>query len=146
MSSVWISPSGYGSADLCLDGNETKGWCHSLKQTAPWLALDYGSEVKVSSVVLFNHGDQTRNVNIRVSSSLPVSDRHWQSGSEMFSGGQLLGTFEGPGTRGQRIEVTGGSQLTGRYVVVQMNHTSGASRLILREVTAWGQAQGRTTS
>ena len=124
-------------AEKCIDGDEEGSLCITQKETAPWLALDYGSEVNVRSVVLIAHtGDvstfnaSTKNVNIRVSSTPPVS------GSEMFTGGQLLGTFEGPATSGQRIEVTGGTELTGRYVVVQMNHTSGANYLELQEVTS----------
>ena len=110
------------------------GICMTQGETAPWLALDYGGEVNVSRVVLINRNDswaaRTKNVNIRVSSTLPVSGR------EMFTGGQLLGLFEGPGTEGQRVEVTGGTQLTGRYVVVQMNFSSAANNLNLQEVTA----------
>ena len=142
MSSVWREDR---TADKCIDGNEGGFICLTQVETAPWLALDYGSEVKVSSVVLINRisctaagcEDRTRNVNIQVSSTLPVS------GSEMFTGGQLLGTFEGPGTPGQMIEVTSETELTGRYVVVQMDFSSGANALSLQEVTAWGQ--GRNT-
>ena len=136
MSSVYIT------ADNCIDGNEGGSLCITLYEAAPWLALDYGSEVKVSSVVLINRitsdpdrAARARNVNIRVSSTPPAS------GSKMFTGGQLLGTFKGPGTSGQRIEVTGGTQLTGRYVVVQMDFSSGADVINLLEVTAW--CQGR---
>ena len=136
MSSLW----GTHTAGYCTDGNEgasTHGICHTQAETAPWLALDYGSEFEVSSVVLVNRIDartvRTKNVNIRVSSTPPVS------GSEMFTGGQLLGTFVGPATSGQTFEVTGATPLTGRYVVVQMDHTSGAQILNLCEVTAWGQ-------
>ena len=135
MSSVWRDR----TADNCIDGNEGGSICHTQSESAPWLVLDYGSEVKVSSVVLINRIDwaaRTKNVNIRVFSTPPLS------GSEMFTGGQLLGTFAGPGTSEQRIEVGGGTQLTGRYVVVQMDFTSGADILNLQEVTAWGQ--GRT--
>ena len=128
-------------ANMCIDGSEDVGFCRTDSETAPWLAVDYGSEVKVSSVVLINGNNsvasaaRTNNANIRVSSTLPVS------GSEMFTGGQLLGTFEGPGTPGQSIEVTatGGTELTGRYVVVQMNNRRAALKLKLQEVTAWGQ-------
>ena len=128
-------------ANYCIDGNETGAICYTQSETAPWLALDYGSEVKVSRVVLINYkwgavlAALTKNVNIRVSSTPPVS------GSEMFTGGQLLGTFEGPGEVGQRIEVTSDTELTGRYVVVQNDHISKADKLILQEVTAWGQGR-----
>ena len=108
--------------------------CITQKETAPWLLLNFGREVQVSSVLIENKIDRgynrTRNVNIRVSSTPPVF------GSEMFTGGQLLGTFKGPGTSGQRIEVIGGTELTGRYVVVQMDFSSAADRLNLKEVTA----------
>ena len=127
------------SADVCTNGNDNGPRCQTNRETAPWLALDYGSEVKVSRVVLINRVDccgvQTRNVNIRVSSTPPVS------GSEMFTGGQLLGTFEGPATNGQRIEVTGGTELAGRYVVVQMDFISGADFFNLQEVTAWSKGR-----
>ena len=129
------------TADYCIDGIEAVEICQTLHETAPWLALDYGSVVKVSSVVFINRDTQghvenaarTRNVEVRVSCTLPVS------GSEMFTGGQLLGIFEGPATSGQRIEVTGGTELIGRYVLVQMDHTSGAEPINLHEVTSWGQ-------
>ena len=125
----------YNTADNCINGID----CLTNFELAPWLALDYGIEVVLGSVTLINRNDsyaaRTKNVHVRVSSTLPVS------GSEMFTGGQLLGTFEGPGTPGQRIRVGGGTQLTGRYVVVQMDHTLGASDLKLRKVRTW--AQGR---
>ena len=138
MSSVF-SPA--RSADKCIDGDEAVSFCITLKETAPWLALEYGGDVQVRSVVLINRNSssavaaRTKNMQVRVSSSPPVS------GSEMFTGGQLLGTFEGPGTEGQRIEVTGGSQLTGRYVVVQVDHTAEASHLNLIEATSWSQGR-----
>ena len=66
-------------------------------------------------------------------STLPVS------GSTTFTGGQLLGTFTGPGTNGERIEVTSETELTGRYVVVQMG--SGGEHLNLNEVTAWSRGR-----
>ena len=127
-------------ATFCIDGIEDgeTAYCMTKSETAPWLALDYGRAVKVGSVVINNRvgkGDRTKNVKVRVSSTLPAS------GSEMFSGGQLLGTFEGPGTSGQRIEVSGGTQLTGRYVVVQMDFSSQAAYFNLQEVTAWGQGR-----
>ena len=133
MSSVYLPDR---SADMCINYN---GQCQTNKETAPWLAVDYGIKVKVSRVILINRvdccGDRTRNVTIQVSSTPPVS------GSEMFTGGQLLGTFEGPATIGQRIEFTGGTELTGRYVVVQMDHTARANFLSLQEVTAWGEGR-----
>ena len=136
MSSVHSSP--YPAAH-CIDGSEDGGTCQTQQETAPWMALDYGNEVQVGSVVLMNRINccyyKTKNVNVRVSSTLP------ESSSEMFTGGQLLGTFVGPGTVGQRIEITGSTQLTGRYVVVQMDFTSEASEFNLNEVTAWSNGK-----
>ena len=133
MSSVW----GTSTADKCIDGNEGGAICDTQSENAPWLALDFGSEVKVGSVVIINRvdssGERTKNMEIRVSSNLPAS------GSTMFTGGQLLGTFTGPGTNGERIEVTSETELTGRYVLVQMG--SGGEHLNLNEVTAWSRGR-----
>ena len=131
--SASMSSVGFGrDPNLCIEGNTGGLECHSGNEAAPWLALDYGSEVTVSTVVIVNRisccGERTKNVNIRVSSTPPVS------GSVTFTAGQLLGTFEGPGTNGQRIQITGERELTGRYVVVQL---AGAYPLHLQEVTAW---------
>ena len=79
--------------------------CHTHNERAPWLAIDYGAEVTVKRVELFNRedccGDRTRNVDVRVSNQLPTS------ANEMFSGGFLLGHFAGPGTNGQHISIIG---------------------------------------
>ena len=47
----------------------------------------------------------TRNVEVRVSDDLPTS------ASQKFSGGSLLGTFAGPGTKGQHITILGGDKI-----------------------------------
>jgi len=79
--------------------------CHTHNERAPWLAIDYGSTVTVKRVEIFNRegccGDRTKNVDVRVSNELPTS------GSQMFSGGFLLGHFAGPGIDGQHIVVSG---------------------------------------
>ena len=79
--------------------------CHTHNERAPWLAIDYGAEVAVTRVELFNRegccGDRTRNVDVRVSNQLPTS------GSQMFSGGILFGHFAGPGIDGQHIVISG---------------------------------------
>ena len=140
-----VSMSSLYNADLypidnCIDGNEEVSFCMTQREPSPWIALDYGTEVRVSSVVVIARNDpsfayRTENMNIRVSSTLPVSS------SEMFTGGQLLGIFEERATQKQRIEITGGTELTGRYVVVQMDHNPGENHLNIMEVTAWGQGR-----
>ena len=133
MSSVHIEDN---SADQCL-----MEWfqCITQTETTPWLVLDYGSEVQVDSVVLHvpssTWAHRTRNVNIWVSSNPPVSN------SELFTGGQLLGMFEGPATGEEGIEVKSDTELTGRYVVVQMDFTLKADNLMLKQVTAFGQGR-----
>ena len=102
------------SAAKCIDG-DTEGpdgggegvenMCHTKHERAPWIAIDYGKTVIVERVEIFNRvaccGDRTRNVDVRITDELPAS------GSQMFSGGALLGHFAGPGTEGQHIIVSG---------------------------------------
>ena len=135
------------SGKKCIDGITTGtglgwGWpCHSQKEYAPWLALDYGKDARVSveKVVLFNRADgsehRTKNVEVRLANELPTS------GMKMFTGGELLGTFKGPGTRGQQIEIKSGpgwEKKSGRYIVIQMNHKGKSEYLNLQEVFAVG--------
>ena len=80
----------------------------TLERT-PWIAIDYGTRVIVETVEIFNRlsccGDQTRNVDVRISDELPTS------GNEMYSGGTLLGHFAGPATNGQHIIIEGQQML-----------------------------------
>ena len=59
----------------------------------------------IQRVELYNRqdccGDRTKNVFVRVADELPTS------GSEIFNGGSLLGSFPGPGTNGQKITISG---------------------------------------
>ena len=98
---------GHYVAGNCIDG-DTGGrdtLCHSYGGATPWIAVDYGTRVSVQKVEIFNRadccGDRTRNVDVRLSDELPTS------GSQMFSGGTLLGHFAGPGTNGQHIIISG---------------------------------------
>ena len=52
----------------------------------------------------------------------------------MYTGGELLGTFAGPGGNGEIIKVEG-SALTGKYVLIQMDNKD---YLHLHEVEAFG--------
>ena len=59
----------------------------------------------------------------------------------MFSGGKALGTFKGPATRGQKVEIDSGpgwEKKTGRYLIVQMNFGNPGNFLNLLEAYAFG--------
>mgnify|MGYP001348491184 CR=1 FL=1 len=110
-STLSFDESSYGAGN-CIDGNTAPvstmphgGICHTENGEAkPWIAIDYGTRVIVERVEIFNRDgfeDRTRNVDVRISDELPTS------GSQMFSGGTLLGHFAGPGTTGQHIIVSG---------------------------------------
>ena len=100
-------------ADNCIDGkirdvdhgpDGIRSICHTNDEATPWIAIDYGTLVTVARVEIFNRpvaGSRTRNVDVRISDELPTS------GSQMFSGGTLLGHFAGPGTDGQHIVISG---------------------------------------
>merc|ERR1719234_1040961 len=135
-------------AALCIDGdtespeNNPSGFvdgrphiCHSNEEPAPWIALDFGTRVTVQRVEIFNRknccGHRTRNVEVRVTDQLPTS------GQQMFTGGSLLGRFEGTAENGQEISIQGKQALTGRYVLVQMDN--GEDELNLKEVKAFGE-------
>ena len=97
------------SAAKCINGD--RDWydgddmCHTQKEPCPWIALDFATSVTVNRVELVNRrnccGERTRNVYVRISDELPTS------GEEMFKGGNLLGSFTGPGTDGQQITISG---------------------------------------
>ena len=78
--------------------------CHTLSEHAPWIAVDFGSEVTVYWVEIFNRADccggRARNVFVRVSNKLPTD-------ANVHAPGVLLGRFVGPGTDGQLITVSG---------------------------------------
>jgi len=147
LSSTYQKNNFFGAAK-CIDGN-TEGpdegvedgasadFCHTENEPTPWLAIDYGTTVTVQRVEIFNRrqccADRTRNVDVRISDVLPTS------GSQMFSGGTLLGRFVGPGSAGQRITISGQS-MSGRFVIVQMDN--GHDALNLKEVKAFGQSVG----
>ena len=126
-------------AEKCIDSITTKvrsNLCHTddNANNAPWLALKFPEPVKVARVDIYNRGDylgyysRLRNVEVRVTDELP------RSGDQMYTGGHILGTFAGPGTKGQIIKVEGPAR-TGRYVLIQMNNPDS---LNLHEVEAFG--------
>jgi len=131
-------------ADKCIDGNIDGvsgiggNMCQSKEERSPWLAIDYGTPVIVHRVEIFNRDDccggRTKNVEVWISNHL-LRTRN------------LLGTFVGPATDGQRITISGqqdvGSNsvqaLSGRYVTVLMNNGDNVP-LNLKEVRAYGKA------
>ena len=127
-------------ANQCIDGEEKAkhNLCHTLSEPAPWIALDYGKEASVSveKVVLFNRWDgswhRTKNVQIRISNELPTD------GKTMFTGGEALGAFKGPSTKGQIVEIHSGpgwKKKKGRYLIIQMKNDN---YLNLQEASAVG--------
>merc|ERR1711971_186349 len=157
-SSVELSPLGaslsstlqnnnFFGAAKCIDGNTdgpdegvqdgaSADFCHTENEPTPWLAIDYGTTVTVQRVEIFNRrqccGFRTRNVDVRISDVLPTS------GSQMFSGGTLLGRFVGPGSDGQQITISG-QAMSGRFVILQMNNGDDEP-LNLKEVKAFGES------
>ena len=145
MSSVYR---GY-SADKCIDGEEggedpgisdEENMCQTLSEPFPWLALDFGTPVKVTEVVLVNRkskgGDLAQGIEVRVADELPTSSQ------ELFTGGNLFGIYEGPGKEWQKIwipdpKVKTVEMLVGRFLIVQMDNGEDAP-LHLKEVSAWG--------
>ena len=132
-------------AAKCIDGNRTAdpsqhdpSMCHSDCNTnTPWLALEFSGPVSVSRVDIYNRVDNSitaarlKNVEVRLTEELPTSD------DQMYTGGELLGTFKGPGTLEQKvIKVDGNAPKIGRYVLIQMNSRD---CLNLFEVEVFGQ-------
>ena len=138
------------SASKCIDGKlqvhpDSRSMCVSKKEFAPWLALDFGkgARVSVEKVVLIVRRDEpwlspwarTKNVQIRLSNELP------STGKKVFSGGEVLGSFKGPATRGEQVEIHSGpgwENKTGRYLIIQMNFGKVIDFLNLHEAFATG--------
>ena len=144
-------------AEFCIDGKEKgaeKGkastMCHTNGKKSdpfPWFAIDYGKGVKVSveKVIIANRvrccGHRTLNVEVRLTNELPTD------GKSKLTSGQLVGTFEGPGKNGQKIEVEAENdwmETLGRYLIVQMDHSDKTDKkaqngINLMEVTGFGQ-------
>ena len=141
------------TTDTGSDQGADGGWaiCHSNGGNYPWIAIDYGNTVTVQRVEIFNRrgccGERTRNVEVRISDSLPTTD------TQKFSGGTHFGHFAGPATTGQDIMIRGqtknshliklinisGDETSGKYVIVQMDN--GGDDLNLKEVKAFGKNQ-----
>ena len=123
-------------ASNCIDGNNTQEGdshcetCHTLHEPAPWLAIEV--QDPVYSVTIYNRGGVSgvrfKNAQVRVIDQLP------SSGDSMYLGGELLGSFSGPGTDGQVINITGLKPLMGRYVLIQMSNANEPLNLLEVEV------------
>ena len=117
--------------------------CHThCDKNTPWLALEFLEPVKVTRVDIYNRGDtaaaaaRTKNLEVRLTDELPASE------DQMYTEGQLLGTFQGPGTKGQIIRVQGSAR-TGRYALIQMNNRG---CLNLHEVEVFGSVISNSSS
>ena len=81
--------------------------CQSKEERSPWLAIDYGTPVIVHRVEIFNRDDccggRTKNVEVWISNHL-LKTRN------------LLGTFVGPATDGQRITISGWRAYCTNYI------------------------------
>jgi len=145
---AFLSKNGYQNNRLaakCIDGVKTDSgnMCHTDCDTnAPWLALEFLEPVKVTNVDIYNRGDtaeaaaRLKNVEVRLTDELPTSD------DQMYTEGQLLGTFQGPGTLGHVIRVESSAK-TGRYVLIQMNHRT---CLNLQEVEVFGSVSNSNST
>ena len=125
--------------DMCATQDT---WNGKKADPAPWIALDFGDEARVSvgKVVLANRinccGKRTARVEVRLSNELPTN------GKIMFTGGHMIAQFAGPGSNGEKIEIEswkGWDSLVGRYLIVQMDKTDKPDSLNLKEVTAFGR-------
>ena len=129
------------AATKCIDGiTTTPSLCHTRDYThpAPWLALEFPEQVIVARVDIYNRvnnaASRFRNVEVRLINQLPTSD------SQMYTGGELLGTFKGPGTSAEKIIRVEGAAKIGKYVLIQMNNVwDNRYHLNWHEVEAFGR-------
>jgi len=132
-----------GQPGRAVDGNrDGQYWhlsCqHTLADNNPWWAVDLGTDVAISRVVMINRADccasRTANLQIYTVNSMP------SPGAVLSSGGnQMCGTFQGPGGAGQEMTVTCAEGVYGRYLVVQL---MGQQYLHLCEVEVYGGGSG----
>jgi len=106
-------------AENCIDGTTTNGkYCHTAgKETFPWITLVIPPSI-VRKIRITNRADccgwRMKNMKIWVGKEFP------STANVEYSGGALLGTFSGPGTHGQVLEITAKTEVEGTHVVVQM--------------------------
>jgi len=109
-------------ATNCIDGNTTNNkMCHTYgKESYPWVTLVIPHST-VTRVRITNrkdgYGDRMKNMKIWVGKEFPSTNK------VEYTGGALLGSFKGPGTKGQVVDITSSPknpQVVGTHVVVQM--------------------------
>merc|ERR1711970_1546299 len=114
--SSYNSNSGY-EPGKCVDYNPST-FCHNEgPEQNPFLVLEYDSPVSVPEVVVTNRADccgqRTKNMFVTVTNMMPVKGNIAQ--------GDTLGSFTGPGSKGQVIPIKAtGEPPVGKYVVIQM--------------------------
>jgi len=138
MSSVWR---GYHQGvrelpgHLCTDNKLGPiSICHTKGgETWPWIAVEIPQSI-VRKVKIINRGDccgdRTKNMKVWIGDYLPTTT------DTEYSQGALIGTFMGPGTTGQVIEVTSQNGFVGKFVVVQMSLTQAIN---LAEIEVFGE-------
>jgi len=106
----------------CIDGNKVDDWsiCHTIDDRSekfPWIAIvippSTVSRVKITNRKTMNW-IYTKNMKIRVGTEFPSTT------DVEYSGGSLLGTFKGPGTKGQIVDIFSKEGLIGTHVIIQM--------------------------
>jgi len=103
----------------CIDGRTTNNKiCHTAgKEPYPWISVVIPSSI-VTKVRITNRkdccGERMKNMKIWVGKEFPSTSK------VEYTGGALLGTFKGPGTNGQVVEMTSKTKEAGTHVVVQM--------------------------
>ena len=98
----------------------------SQNEDAPWIAFEFQDQINVASVVIYNHpkhGNCTRNVELRVTDTLPAI------GEIMFTEGHLIGNFTGPGKDSETIPIDTDPFRSGRYLLIQMDKRGFAGSL-----------------
>ena len=112
--------------------------CRTEKELSPWIAFDFGEEVEVGSVVIFSGQDgrteKIMNLDVRITFGLP-EDRE-----SKFTGGTLLGSFNGTVEQCQRILIKSLIPQKGRYVFIQMSHGT-ADHLSFQEVVVFSSTE-----
>ena len=126
--------------------------CHNWHHWHIAIALDFGEEAQgsVEKTVLLNRKDQswnrTRNIEVWLADEIPTTAMKplaSTDGSTLTDvDGHMLGTFEGPATSGQEVEIESGpgwKKKMGRYLIIQINNgTEHKHFLHFREVFAFG--------
>ena len=118
----------------CAD-SKTTTFCAVAASPAPWLALDFGSKVRVERVDIraTKSFATLKDFEVRVTDSLPSSGSYsfcvpcmsLFSGEDMFREGALLGSYVGTAANWQRFSIMSplpGPTPEGRYVLLQKNN------------------------